>query len=58
MLTDIITETRGAKAAKFAPAISLMVEGAIVTAVMEQSSKPADIARVAAMALAPKVSRK
>ena len=52
MLKGIIAETAGEKAAEsLAPAISLMVEGAIVTAVMEQSAKPADVARDAAVAL-------
>ena len=58
MLTDIITETAGAKAASVAPAVALLVEGAIVTAVMEQSSKPADVARDAALALVAKAKRK
>ena len=58
MLTDIITETDGAKAASVAPAVCLLVEGAIVTAVMEQSWKPADVAKNAALALVSKVSRK
>ncbi len=57
-LTDIITETNGAKAAAIAPAIALMVEGAIVTAVMEQTSAPADVAKEAALALVSKTSRK
>ena len=52
MQKQIINECAGAKAAEsLAPAISLMVEGAIVTAVMEQSAKPADVARAAALAL-------
>jgi AcrR family transcriptional regulator len=58
MLTEIITETRGAKAAAAAPAIALMVEGAIVTAVMEQTSASADVAKEAALALVSKYSRK
>ena len=58
MLTEIIQATAGAKAASVAPAIALLVEGAIVTAVMEQSPKPADTAKEAAMALISKVSRK
>ena len=52
------TDTAGAKAASAAPAVALLVEGAIVTAVMEQSSQPADVARDAALALISKVSRK
>ncbi len=58
MLTDIITDSAGSKAASMAPAIALLVEGAIVTAVMEQSAKPADVARDAALALIAKVSRR
>lgn len=44
MLREIVLETAGAKAVSMAPAIALLVEGAIVTAVMEQSSKPAEVA--------------
>lgn len=52
MLKQIINECAGAKAAEsLSPAISLMVEGAIVTAVMEQSAKPAEVARDTALAL-------
>lgn len=59
MLKEIVAEIAGAKAADAAtPAISLLVEGAIVTAVMEQSSNPADVARDAALALVSKASRK
>ena len=58
MLTEIIAETRGAKAASMAPAIALLVEGAIVTAVMEQTSDSADVAKEAALALVSKTSRK
>lgn len=59
MLKEIITETAGGKAAKsLTPAISLMVEGAIVTAVMEQSAQPADVAREAALTLVAQSKRK
>jgi AcrR family transcriptional regulator len=59
MSKKIITETAGAKAAEAtAAAIALLAEGAIVTAVMEQSSKPADVARDAALALVAKAKRK
>lgn len=58
MLTEIISDTSGAKAASAAPAIALLVEGAIVTAVMEQSAKPADVARDAASMLISQVSKK
>ncbi len=57
MLKEIITETGGKKAASAAPAIALMVEGAIVTAVMEQTSDPADVAKDAALVLVSKSSR-
>lgn len=59
MLKGIIAEDAGqTKAEKVAPAIALMVEGAIVTSVMQQSIESADVARDAAIALASKVSRK
>lgn len=52
LIEEIITETVDAKTAKLlTPAIYLLVEGAIVTAVIEQSSKAAEVARDAAMAL-------
>jgi AcrR family transcriptional regulator len=59
MLKAVIAETAGAKAAEsLTPAIALLVEGAIVTAVMQQSASPADVARDAALALVSKNSRK
>lgn len=58
MLKRIITQSSGAKAEKMAPAIALLVEGAIVSAVMEQSSKPADVAKDAALALVGKSKKK
>ena len=59
MLKEIIAETAGKKAAETAArGISLMVEGAIVTAVMQQSSNPAGVARDAALALVSRTSRK
>ncbi len=59
MLRTIIEETEGVKvAASVAPAVALLVEGAIVTAVMAQSSKSADVARDAALALMAKARRK
>lgn len=58
MLKGIITETGGAKAATVAPAIALIVEGAIVTAVTNQTSAPADVARDAALLLVSKTKRK
>ena len=58
MIREIITEAKGTKAASAAPAIALLVEGAIVTAVMEQSSDPADVAKGAAMLLVSKSKRR
>ena len=59
MLKQIIAQTAGEKAAEtIAPAVALLVEGAIVTAVMEQSSNPADVARDAALTLVSKTPRK
>jgi len=58
MIREIITETSGTKAASVTPAIALMVEGAIVTAVMERSSDPADVAKDAAMTLVSKAKRR
>lgn len=59
LLRQIVEGTAGAKAAEsLSPAIALLVEGAIVTAVMEQSSKPAEVARDAALALVAKSKRK
>ncbi len=57
MLNEIIAEAAGAKATTVAPAIALMVEGAIVTAVMEQTSDAADVAKEAALVLVSKTSR-
>jgi len=58
MLQEIIQETAGRKAAAAAPAVALLVEGAIVAAVMEQSPEAADIARDAAVALVSRARRK
>ncbi len=59
MLRSIIEESEGVKSAETAaPAIALLVEGAIVTAVMAQSSESADVARDAASALVAKAKRK
>jgi AcrR family transcriptional regulator len=58
MLRSIIEESEGVKSAEtMAPAIALLVEGAIVTAVMTQSSESADVARDAALALVAKARR-
>ena len=52
MLKAIVTETAGTKAAAaLTPAIALLVEGAIIAAVMEQSARPADVARDGALTL-------
>ncbi|MBY0546588.1 MAG: TetR/AcrR family transcriptional regulator [Candidatus Obscuribacterales bacterium] len=59
MLQTIIEESAGMKVAEtVTPAISLLVEGAIVTALMAQSSEPADVARDAALVLVTKAKRK
>ncbi len=59
MLRGIVEEAAGTKTAEAtASAIALLVEGAIVTAVMEQSSRPADVATEAALALVTKTKRK
>jgi len=57
MLEEIVAETVGRKVAPLTAAISLLVEGAIVTAVMEGSSKSADVARDAALELVAKSKR-
>jgi AcrR family transcriptional regulator len=57
MLEEIVTETAGPKAVALVAAISLLVEGAIVTAVMEGTSESADVARDAALALVAKTKR-
>jgi AcrR family transcriptional regulator len=59
LLAEIIAQTAGEKAAAAtAPAIALLVEGAIVTAVMQESSKAAEVAQDAALALLAKMKRK
>lgn len=59
MIQAILQQSGGAKAAeKLAPAIGLLVEGAIVTAMMTQSSESADVARDAALAMVTKAKRK
>lgn len=54
MLLEFVAEAIEDKAATVAPAVSMLVEGAIVMAVMQQSAKPADVAREAAMVLLSK----
>jgi AcrR family transcriptional regulator len=48
-VAGIIEESLGKGPAKVAPAVSLLVEGAIVTAVIEGSPNPLDVARDAAL---------
>ncbi|WP_442508384.1 TetR/AcrR family transcriptional regulator [Novipirellula sp. SH528] len=57
-IKEILVESEGAKAADVAPAISLVVEGAIITAVLQGTPDAADIARSAALSLIPKNTRK
>lgn len=64
MIALYAEEMAGERASSLAPALSLLVEGAIVTAAMERSPKSADVARDAALALlgkktiAPKKKRR
>lgn len=59
MLRESITEYTGSRVAdRVAPAIALLVEGAIITAVIEQSVKPADLARDAAVTLVAQSKRR
>ena len=51
MIREILMEAGGENAAALAPAVALLVEGAIVAAVMEQSPEAADVAHAAAMRL-------
>jgi AcrR family transcriptional regulator len=50
-LRGLIEETVGKAAAKVAPAVSILVEGAIVTAVIQGDPDAADVARDAALKL-------
>ncbi|MHC5539652.1 TetR/AcrR family transcriptional regulator [Singulisphaera rosea] len=50
-LAGFIEESLGRAAAQFAPAVAMLIEGAIVTAVLQGSSEPADVARDAALRL-------
>jgi AcrR family transcriptional regulator len=58
MIGELVAEEVGAEAKTIAPAISLLAEGAIVAAVIQQSAKPADTAREAALALIPQKLQK
>lgn len=51
-LTGLVEESLGKAAAKVAPAVGLLVEGAIVTAVIQGSTDAVDVARDAALKLA------
>ena len=57
MLTKLIADAAGEKAASAAPEISLLIEGAIVTALVEGTSEPAELAREAAKTLIAKAKR-
>lgn len=58
LLSEIIADSQGPKATAATPAIALLVEGAIVTAVMEQTADPADLAQDAALTLIAKAKRR
>ncbi len=50
-LARLIEESLGKAAARMAPAVAVLIEGAIVSAVIEGSPGPADVARDAALRL-------
>jgi len=50
-LKELVEASVGKAAAKLAPAVSILVEGALVTAVIQGSSDAADVARDAALKL-------
>jgi AcrR family transcriptional regulator len=50
-LANLIEDSLGKAAARLAPAIAVLIEGAIVMAVIEGSPRPADVARDAALLL-------
>jgi AcrR family transcriptional regulator len=50
-LAKVIEESISTAAARLAPAIAVLIEGAIVTAVIEGTPRPADVARDAALLL-------
>jgi AcrR family transcriptional regulator len=58
MLGEIVEKSSGVKSKAIWQAIALLVEGAIVTAVMAQSAAPADVAHDAALALVAKAKRR
>lgn len=51
LISESVRETAGQKATEAVPAIALLVEGAIVMAVFQQSSRPAKTAHEAALKL-------
>lgn len=51
MLRDCVIDAHGEPAAKAVPAIRLLIEGAIVSALIERSARPADVAKSAAIKL-------
>lgn len=57
LLKEILQETAGVVAAKQSDAVALLVEGAIVSAVMEQSARPAEVAQEATMRLLKTVKK-
>lgn len=50
-LRGLVEQTVGKSAAKLAPAVNILVEGAIITAVIQGSPEAADVARDAALKL-------
>ena len=54
LVEECLVDRGGEKAAAYAPAVGLVVEGAIVSAVMNHNSKSADVARDAALAMVSK----
>ena len=57
MIRDVVVEQAGRKAASISSAIALLIEGAIVAAVMQQSSEPATVAARAAEVLVPQAAK-
>ncbi len=51
LLEGLIGEALGTEAARLAPCVAMLIEGAIVTAVIEGTPGPADVARDAAFTL-------
>ncbi len=52
LITAVLSETVGEKVAEqIGPAVGLLVEGSIIESVMQQTSKPADDARLATQVL-------